>query len=247
MTFEPTPLNIALLVLVAAGIWALVELALTIRKARDVVDDLAHTANDTVGQTWELKNGADNTSGNPSAEPLVVEHAERIRTLTIRPNPYLELVADEALLFNHFKGQVSVQHALDSGLALWAVDFIYYPCGPAVQRCLNNVQCEDSTSAPDADRLGKLAEPALVLNLPTAHGRVVQDLEELRRTVHQVTEEDCIAEAERCLVLGHDRQRRDADHAYATIIAQRAYEHIGYGDGLASRNLRLRLADPLVA
>ena len=53
------------------------------------------SANDTVGQTWELKNGADNTSGNPSAEPLVVEHAERIRTLI-----YFKIFSEAELLFN---------------------------------------------------------------------------------------------------------------------------------------------------
>lgn len=54
MTFEATPLNILLLVLVVAGIWALAELALTIRKARVTIDQVAHTANDTVEQVQPI-------------------------------------------------------------------------------------------------------------------------------------------------------------------------------------------------
>ena len=54
MTFEPTPLNIALVVLVAAAIWAIVELALTIRKARTTIDELTVTANETIGQAQPI-------------------------------------------------------------------------------------------------------------------------------------------------------------------------------------------------
>lgn len=47
-------LQIALLVLVVVGVWAVVELALTIRTARKVVDELSITANETVGQVQPI-------------------------------------------------------------------------------------------------------------------------------------------------------------------------------------------------
>ena len=40
------PIQIVLIVLVAAGIWAVVELALTIRRARTTVDTLDKTMNE---------------------------------------------------------------------------------------------------------------------------------------------------------------------------------------------------------
>ena len=47
-------MQIALLVLAIAGVWAVIELALTIRKARKVVDELSITANETVGQVQPI-------------------------------------------------------------------------------------------------------------------------------------------------------------------------------------------------
>ena len=41
-----SPIQIALLVLAIAGVWAIVELALTLRKTRNVVDSLDKTVND---------------------------------------------------------------------------------------------------------------------------------------------------------------------------------------------------------
>lgn len=47
---EMSPLSILLIVLVVAGIWAVVELALTIRRARGAVDDVTRAANETIEQ-----------------------------------------------------------------------------------------------------------------------------------------------------------------------------------------------------
>lgn len=44
------PMTIALIVLVIAGIWAVVELALTIRQTRKSVSELADSVNDTIGE-----------------------------------------------------------------------------------------------------------------------------------------------------------------------------------------------------
>ena len=41
-----SPIQIALLLLAVAGVWAIVELALTLRKTRNVVDSLDKTVND---------------------------------------------------------------------------------------------------------------------------------------------------------------------------------------------------------
>lgn len=44
------PLTIALVVLVVAGVWAVVELALTLRRTRQSVTELTDTVNDTIGE-----------------------------------------------------------------------------------------------------------------------------------------------------------------------------------------------------
>lgn len=49
-----SPLNILLVVLVVAGIWAVVELALTIRKARTALDEVARSANETIEQVQPI-------------------------------------------------------------------------------------------------------------------------------------------------------------------------------------------------
>lgn len=45
-----TPLGILILALVAAAIWAVVELALTLRKARSSVEEVTRSANETIEQ-----------------------------------------------------------------------------------------------------------------------------------------------------------------------------------------------------
>jgi uncharacterized protein YoxC len=45
-----SPLSILLLVLVAAGVWAVVELALTLRKARTTLDEVSHSATEAIDQ-----------------------------------------------------------------------------------------------------------------------------------------------------------------------------------------------------
>ncbi len=44
------PLSILLIVLIAAGVWAVVELALTLRKARVTLDEVSHSATEAVDQ-----------------------------------------------------------------------------------------------------------------------------------------------------------------------------------------------------
>lgn len=48
------PLTIVLVILVVVAIWAVVELALTIRKARSSVEEIARTANDTIEQVQPI-------------------------------------------------------------------------------------------------------------------------------------------------------------------------------------------------
>ncbi len=45
-----SPLSILLIVLAAAGIWAIVELALTLRKARTTLDEVSHSATEAIDQ-----------------------------------------------------------------------------------------------------------------------------------------------------------------------------------------------------
>lgn len=56
---EVTPLDILLVVLVCAAVWAVVELALTIRKARSAVDDITRSANETIEQVQPIINKID--------------------------------------------------------------------------------------------------------------------------------------------------------------------------------------------
>jgi len=56
---QTEPLTLLLLVLVAAGVWAVVELALTIRKARTSVDQITRSANETIEQVQPIIAKAD--------------------------------------------------------------------------------------------------------------------------------------------------------------------------------------------
>lgn len=49
-----TPLGILILVLVAAAVWAVVELALTLRKARSSVEEVTRSANETIEQVQPI-------------------------------------------------------------------------------------------------------------------------------------------------------------------------------------------------
>lgn len=49
-----TPLGILILVLVAAAIWAVVELAFTLRKARSSVEEVTRSANETIEQVQPI-------------------------------------------------------------------------------------------------------------------------------------------------------------------------------------------------
>ncbi|WP_298578973.1 DUF948 domain-containing protein [uncultured Olegusella sp.] len=53
------PLQIALIVLVVAGIWAIVELALTLRKTRSAVEEVTHSAQEAIEQVQPIIAKAD--------------------------------------------------------------------------------------------------------------------------------------------------------------------------------------------
>lgn len=53
------PLQIALIVLVVAGIWAIVELALTLRKTRSAVEEVTHSAHEAIEQVQPIIAKAD--------------------------------------------------------------------------------------------------------------------------------------------------------------------------------------------
>ena len=48
------PLQIMLIVLAVAGVWALVEVALTVRKARTTLDEVSHSATEAIDQTTPI-------------------------------------------------------------------------------------------------------------------------------------------------------------------------------------------------
>lgn len=53
------PLQIALIVLVVAGIWTIVELALTLRKTRSAVEEVTHSAHEAIEQVQPIIAKAD--------------------------------------------------------------------------------------------------------------------------------------------------------------------------------------------
>ncbi|MBP3883679.1 MAG: DUF948 domain-containing protein [Olsenella sp.] len=54
MMTQIDPLTILLMVLVVAAVWAVIELALTVRKARSSVDQITRSANDTIEQVQPI-------------------------------------------------------------------------------------------------------------------------------------------------------------------------------------------------
>ncbi len=54
MMMQIDPMTILLMVLVVAAVWAVIELALTVRKARASVDQVTRSANDTIEQVQPI-------------------------------------------------------------------------------------------------------------------------------------------------------------------------------------------------
>lgn len=96
MTFEASPLHILLLLLVVAGIWAVVELALTIRKARSSLDTVVRSANDTVEQVQPILGKVDGLMDDiqPEVKPLLDRVGTTLDVATVSVAKVNDILAD---------------------------------------------------------------------------------------------------------------------------------------------------------
>lgn len=145
-----SPIQIALLVLAAAGVWAVVELALTLRKTRTVVDSLDKTVSDLNNTLAEAQpvvaklDGAvdELTPALAQVEPLLKSSKTAVDALTSN------LVEVEAVVRDISEVTGSVAEASN------AVSSVTDSAAGAVQKLFNKVKAP----AADADRKLAAAE-----------------------------------------------------------------------------------------
>lgn len=150
-----SPIQIALLVLAVAGVWAVIELALTLRKTRTVVDSLDKTVSDLNNTLAEAQpvvaklDGAvdELTPALAQVEPLLKSSKTAVDALTSN------LVEVEAVVRDISEVTGSVAEASN------AVSSVTDSAAGAVQKLFNKVKAP----AADADR--KL--PAVEAEQPT--------------------------------------------------------------------------------
>ena len=152
-----SPIQIALLLLAVAGVWAVVELALTLRKTRTVVDSLDKTVSDLNNTLAEAQpvvaklDGAvdELTPALAQVEPLLKSSKTAVDALTSN------LVEVEAVVRDISEVTGSVAEASN------AVSSVTDSAAGAVQKLFNKVKAP----AADADR--KLAAAAAEAEQPT--------------------------------------------------------------------------------
>lgn len=152
-----SPIQIALLVLAVAGVWAVVELALTLRKTRTVVDSLDKTVSDLNNTLAEAQpvvaklDGAvdELTPALAQVEPLLKSSKTAVDALTSN------LVEVEAVVRDISEVTGSMAEASN------AVSSVTDSAAGAVQKLFNKVKAP----AADADR--KLAASAAEAEQPT--------------------------------------------------------------------------------
>lgn len=145
-----SPIQIALLVLAIAGVWAIVELALTLRKTRNVVDSLDKTVNDLNNTLAEAQpvvaklDGAvdELTPALAQMEPLLKSSKTAVDALTSN------LVEVEAVVRDISEVTGSMAEASN------AVSSVTDSAAGAVQKLFNKVK------APAADAERKLSTAA---------------------------------------------------------------------------------------
>ena len=145
-----SPIQIALLLLAVAGVWAIVELALTLRKTRTVVDSLDKTVNDlnnTIAEAQpvvaKLDGAVDElTPALAQVEPLLRSSKTAVDALTSN------LVEVEAVVRDISEVTGSMAEASN------AVSSVTASAAGAVQKLFNKVKAP----AADADRKLAAAE-----------------------------------------------------------------------------------------
>ena len=159
-----SPIQIALLVLAIAGVWAIVELALTLRKTRNVVDSLDKTVNDlnnTIAEAQpvaKLDGAVDElTPALAQMEPLLKSSKTAVDALTSN------LVEVEAVVRDISEVTGSMAEASN------AVSSVTDSAAGAVQKLFNKVK------APAADTERKLAAAAAEAERPTERVLIGED------------------------------------------------------------------------
>ena len=146
-----SPIQIALLVLAVAGVWAVVELALTLRKTRTVVDSLGKTVSDLNNTLAE-------------AQPVVAKLDGAVDVLT-PALAQMSKTAVDALTSNLVEVEAVVRDISEvtgsMAEASNAVSSVTDSAAGAVQKLFNKVKAP----AADADR--KLAAAAAEAEQPT--------------------------------------------------------------------------------
>lgn len=152
-----SPIQIALLVLAVAGVWAVVELALTLRKTRNVVDSLDKTANDlnnTIAEAQPMVAKLDGavdelTPALAQVEPLLKSSKTAVDALTSN------LVEVEAVVRDISEVTGSMAEASN------AVSSVTDSAAGAVQKLFNKVK------VPAADVERKITAAAAEAEEPT--------------------------------------------------------------------------------
>ena len=160
-----SPIQIALLVLAIAGVWAIAELALTLRKTRTVVDSLDKTVtdlNNTIAEAQpvvaKLDGAVDElTPALAQIEPLLKSSKTAVDALTSN------LVEVEAVVRDISEVTGSMAEASN------AVSSMTDSAAGAVQKLFNKVK------APAADAERKLAAAAAEAEQPTERVLIGED------------------------------------------------------------------------
>ena len=160
-----SPIQIALLLLAVAGVWAIVELALTLRKTRTVVDSLDKTVtdlNNTIAEAQpvvaKLDGAVDElTPALAQVEPLLKSSKTAVDALTSN------LVEVEAVVRDISEVTGSMAEASN------AVSSVTDSAAGAVQKLFNKVK------APAADTERKLAAAAAEAERPTERVLIDED------------------------------------------------------------------------
>ena len=159
-----SPIQIALLLLAVASVWAIAELALTLRKTRNVVDSLDKTVNDlnnTIAEAQpvaKLDGAVDElTPALAQMEPLLKSSKTAVDALTSN------LVEVEAVVRDISEVTGSMAEASN------AVSSVTDSAAGAVQKLFNKVKAP----AADADR--KLAAAAAEAEQPTERVLIGED------------------------------------------------------------------------
>ena len=106
------PMSILLLVLIAAGIWVLVELALTARRTRSSVIQLTRSANETFEQTQPVISKLDGVLDD------LQPSAKRVDPLLTRANVLIDEVTIGLDKVNDILGDVSEVSGTAAGVSL---------------------------------------------------------------------------------------------------------------------------------